>query len=313
MCYNLHVFPLRIVPVVLQRVEDGTVFEPFNLKEERKAGYFDESGNYIRYNENDKTNEDPWLQEIDEAEKKGDIKLPPVDLSKYQQQEEEEEAAAPDFITLLSTCVSIIQPGETVSQGMRRLRKESTSKGSSFDKLVEAADELVGMGHMEVYNYSQEYLQQQLDNARASAGMAPEASSSSESAAQGTSNMRISAEHDEDAILWEYKWGKDSDQVFGPFPSQQMHDWSKQGMFNFSVDTHGFEVWIRRVPNPKSKQTNSDQRPSKESLLSDLEDANDRQPSSEDRPKPSFDQPNTITSSWVRAADVDFRRYAAME
>eukprot|EP01138_Halocafeteria_seosinensis_P011212 gb/GECG01011453.1/.p1 GENE.gb/GECG01011453.1/~~gb/GECG01011453.1/.p1 ORF type:complete len:513 (+),score=135.87 gb/GECG01011453.1/:1-1539(+) len=291
------------------RVEDGTVFEPFNLKEERKTGYFDETGNYVRLQEKDNTASDPWLQEIDEAERTGKLALPPVDLSKNQQEDAEQEAAAPDFVTLLSTCVNVLKDGESVSEGMRRLRIESTSKGSNFDNLVESADELVGLGHMEVYNYTKEHLQQQLQNARVASGVTGTlASETSAENREQRSEAQQQSNFDEDSILWEYKWTKDSDETFGPFPSMQMYEWAKQGMFNFDGYNTGFEVWARRVPNPKAKKSQS----TGESLLSDLDDDEDTG-SVGQAPMPSTDQANTIKSDWVRAKDVDFRQYAAME
>jgi hypothetical protein len=287
------------------------VFEPFNLKEERKTGYFDETGNYVRLQEKDNTASDPWLQEIDEAERTGKLSLPPVDLSKYQQssaESEEQEGGASDFVTLLSTCVDTLKDGESVSEGMRRLRKESTAKGSNFDRLVESADELVGLGHMEVYSYTKEHLQEQLQNARVASGMSGTSAAESGSDQQQAAESQQQSNFDEDSILWEYKWTKDSNDTFGPFPSMQMYEWAKQGMFNFDDYNTGFEVWARKIPNPKAKKSQS----TGESLLSDLDDDADNETGGE-APPPSTSQTNTITSDWVPAKDVDFRQYAAME
>ena len=43
--------------------DDGTELMPFNLEEERKEGYFDQTGNYVEYvNKDIKVQfSDPWL------------------------------------------------------------------------------------------------------------------------------------------------------------------------------------------------------------------------------------------------------------
>lgn len=41
--------------------DDGIQLEAFNLKEERRRGYFDEAGNYVENEKNDDAPDDAWL------------------------------------------------------------------------------------------------------------------------------------------------------------------------------------------------------------------------------------------------------------
>ena len=53
---------VRAEEALEQDEEDGMTLEPFNLEQERQAGTFDESGNYVEHKEEeDPTMQDAWL------------------------------------------------------------------------------------------------------------------------------------------------------------------------------------------------------------------------------------------------------------
>lgn len=119
----------------MQRNEDGIWIEPFNLNSERETGYYDASGNYVWTDNPREDAADPWLAEMDEAERVGGIKLPPaVAQSKAVGSEEdrEREEDKPDLVRSLHRLVTLLQPGETVGAALRRLssaaRRSTTAR-----------------------------------------------------------------------------------------------------------------------------------------------------------------------------------------
>lgn len=101
---------------------------------------------------------------------------------------------------LLRLVMRSLEPGERVVQGLRRLGS-AEEQSHRFEKLVEAADELLGCGDVEVYEWSREDVEREIAKEIAEFGE------------------------------WEYRWGED-EQVHGPFSEEEMETWRVQGFFS---------------------------------------------------------------------------------
>ena len=167
--------------------EDGYKLEPFNLKEERQRGHFDDDGNYIeKEDKGEEEGQDAWLLS-DEAKVVSQEVLRKI-------KEREAAAAAVEAATgpmsavqmarLQHQVAELLHPGETVTQGLRRLgalsRKPLTKRAkhggggdpsaaaplpadpankAQFDALTEAANALMDAGEHDIYSHDRAYLQ----------------------------------------------------------------------------------------------------------------------------------------------------------
>ena len=153
--------------------DEGEKFEPFNLEQERKEGYFDDDGNYVEYAE-EKDETDLWLEKdakVDERFATGAIKRSTAIL------EEEENAAAMssrEIADMQRDIAAYLRPGETVLGALKRLGggKASNNKGrgapqkppkvmsaeekKAFDALTELSSALMSNGEYEVYTFQKE-------------------------------------------------------------------------------------------------------------------------------------------------------------
>lgn len=153
--------------------DDGEKFEPFNLEQERKEGYFDDDGNYVEYAE-EKDETDLWLEKdakVDERFATGAIKRSTAIL------EEEENAQAMssrEIADMQRDIAAYLKPGETVLGALKRLGggKTDNRKGrgapqkppkvmsgeekKAFDTLTELSSALMSNGEYEVYTFQKE-------------------------------------------------------------------------------------------------------------------------------------------------------------
>jgi len=174
----------------MTQMEAGYEIEPFNMKQERSEGHFDDDFNYVWKRRGDEADEahDAWLGEIDEANEADEKvakrrRLVAKQIAQISKQEEE----AADIPALALTMAALLLPGETVSAGLRRLSEENrlkrkqgaggkaaatgangagigasddASRKSLFDVLTEAADRLLRAGKFEVYSETREALEE---------------------------------------------------------------------------------------------------------------------------------------------------------
>uniref|UniRef100_A0A7S2VV17 OCRE domain-containing protein n=1 Tax=Chlamydomonas chlamydogama TaxID=225041 RepID=A0A7S2VV17_9CHLO len=172
--------------------EDGVKFEPFNLKEERETGYFDESGNYVEKREG-REDRDAWLTS-DEA------KVVSEEVRRKIEQRQKAEAAAEasmrqvpltdrQIAQLKHEIAQSMQAGETIAKTLKRVggaaagaaghakamgkrekaRLAAQQQGNGqhgqqagaalFSRLTEIADQLVAEGEMDVYTATKEELE----------------------------------------------------------------------------------------------------------------------------------------------------------
>ena len=259
--------------------EDATIdhegevkITPFNLKEEMEEGHFDSAGNY--FVKKGKEVRDEWLDAVDWQK----IDKRAVEITKKENDEQFEDA--PDDVDKISTMKSvldILKPGETVLKALKRLggtsRKQSSAsmkwkakrqKTTSNEEMKEGdktgdkdlllkltglADELLQAGMFSVYQDTYEKMAYQVkqmekekaeedeDDALEAAFNQGRTSNTSMSTAAETQDS-ISAD---DETKWQYKWENDDNaEVFGPFSSSQMLQWTNEGHF-------GDGVWVRKT------------------------------------------------------------------
>ncbi|KAJ0443002.1 putative CD2 antigen cytoplasmic tail-binding protein 2/Lin1 [Helianthus annuus] len=173
-----------------QLEDDGIQLEPFNLEQERKEGYFDQTGNYVEYVSNDI--KDAWLDSIDShpnlAQRQSvvtDIEVEAADLTSQ------------DIGKIKRRIADVLEPGETVLQALRRLKGSSGSRKEKmsaetkvvFDQLTEDAMKLMEDGDYNVYDEKQEVFQREAEGFEKLARARGEGSSSSSANVQSDYSM----------------------------------------------------------------------------------------------------------------------------
>eukprot|EP00245_Coleochaete_scutata_P018186 TRINITY_DN9314_c0_g1_i1.p1 TRINITY_DN9314_c0_g1~~TRINITY_DN9314_c0_g1_i1.p1 ORF type:complete len:443 (-),score=126.92 TRINITY_DN9314_c0_g1_i1:263-1477(-) len=160
--------------------EEEAEFEPFNLKKEREEGYFDPEGNYVEYTMQNEIR-DAWLDSV-EVNTRYAERAAALDLEE-EEQEPEKELTSADLAAIKRRIADVLQPGETVLHGLRRLgggvgkQKEKGKKGAPsekeermpegnkalFDKLTEDSMKLMDHGEYNVYSDKQETFQREAE------------------------------------------------------------------------------------------------------------------------------------------------------
>ncbi|XP_076803036.1 CD2 antigen cytoplasmic tail-binding protein 2 homolog [Clavelina lepadiformis] len=174
--------------------DDGTRITPFNLKEEMEEGDFDKSGHY--HFSKEKEIRDNWLDNIDW------VKIKKTKASKDMEMSDDDEGKEEfDEKKVIQGIVHLLQKGETVSKGLRRLggadsnkKKKSNTrswqrekvydmeatdetttdksdknddealKKAQFLQLTELADQMAGAGYYDIYSDTFEKLQHKLNS-----------------------------------------------------------------------------------------------------------------------------------------------------
>ncbi|KZV22761.1 hypothetical protein F511_05393, partial [Dorcoceras hygrometricum] len=139
-------------------VEEGVSIEPFNLDKEREDGYFDENGNYVEYIDQNEI-KDAWLDSVDVYEKyTGKTSIPESNDDKPH------DLSTDELAEINRRIADVLEPGETVLRGLRRLKGTTTDKKLKmsaetkqlFDQLTEDAAKLMDNGEYNVYEEKQE-------------------------------------------------------------------------------------------------------------------------------------------------------------
>ncbi|KAJ0040500.1 hypothetical protein Pint_26658 [Pistacia integerrima] len=145
-------------------VDDGIHIEPFNLDKEREEGYFDADGNFIEY-VNYNEIKDAWLDSLEI-----DQRFAGTAVTHNKPVDNEDEDDIPDLTSeelgvIKRRIANVLEPGETVTQALRRLKgtsnnkkeKMSTETKRVFDQLTEDAMKLMEEnGEFNVYNDKRE-------------------------------------------------------------------------------------------------------------------------------------------------------------
>lgn len=145
-------------------VEDGIQIEPFNLDKEREEGYFDASGNFVEY-VRDNEIKDAWLDNVEV-----DPRYAGLSSVATNDEEEVQELSSKDVAIMKRRIANVLEPEETVLQGLRRLKgsgdRKTKMSGETkivFDKLTEDAMKLMENGEFNVYHEHKEVFEREAD------------------------------------------------------------------------------------------------------------------------------------------------------
>ncbi|WCJ23178.1 CD2-binding protein-related [Euphorbia peplus] len=149
-------------------VQDGIQIEPFNLDTEREQGYFDAQGNFVQYLD-DKQIKDAWLDSIDLHPPYAGLNSAPS--SNLDNEKDAIDLTSEDIGIIKKSIASLLEPGETVLQALRRFKggsnkrkeKMSTETQLLFDKLTEDANKLLEHGEYNVYHDKQEVFKREAE------------------------------------------------------------------------------------------------------------------------------------------------------
>lgn len=156
--------------------DEETEFEPFNLERERREGYFDDDGNYVR-NESDAEDEkDAWLDDV-HADARLSTAGDKLAVRKDSDNEGEETTDA-DVANIKRELCAYLEPGETVLDALKRLGGASAGRGNgatksststrktessmdaqskiAFEKVTELSSALMSNGEYDVYDSRKE-------------------------------------------------------------------------------------------------------------------------------------------------------------
>jgi CD2 antigen cytoplasmic tail-binding protein 2 len=237
-----------------KQVEEGVVFDPFHLQDEREEGTFDISGNYHEK----KQSKAQQALEREKLQKKlleeqlittGRVDLEKI--KKVKQQEDDDEDDQPDAwadslettlaqkdlarvdnsaqetnvinqkseLELKKIILDILEyPDETVRAGLARLKPKPSKhvsevekeKQEKFNKLTDAAMQLMQQGDYEIYSETREAIEKDVEITKPTA-------------------------------MWEYKWEAGDAQTYGPYTTQAMIEWQDAGHFD------GIDVYVRQA------------------------------------------------------------------
>ncbi|XP_078484596.1 CD2 antigen cytoplasmic tail-binding protein 2 [Ciona intestinalis] len=177
---------------------------PFNLKEEMEEGDFDTQGHY--HFKKEKEIRDNWLDNIDwvKVKKKPSQPEPTNNNDDDDSSDSDNDASQFSELKLIEGIVSLLEKGETVSKGLRRLGGKNNSnktnksrswkrekvydmeveeqteanedksdeneklRNKKFLELTELVDQMTGAGHYDIYSDTFEKLQFRLNSLRVS-------------------------------------------------------------------------------------------------------------------------------------------------
>lgn len=213
----------------------------FNMKEDLEEGSFDENGNYVRNKLDPNAFHDKWLQGLS----KSDIAKAKAAQEKQERVEQMKEAdvissVPQDKNGVYRALIDLLQPSESVRDALVRLggntkkvpawklkkqqkklpepTPEEEAKRQTIDRITGLADQMMALGDFGIYDETFESI---LRHLRRSGVVAIDWMPGVKTGPQ-----------------WEYRWAgsSDTDEVFGPFSSEQMQDWQTQGFFANGIE-----------------------------------------------------------------------------
>ncbi|KAJ2956662.1 hypothetical protein NQZ79_g7508 [Umbelopsis isabellina] len=188
----------------------------FNMKEELEEGSFDENGNYVRNKLDPNAFHDKWLQGLS----KTDIAKAKAAQEKQERVEQMKEAdvissVPQDKNGVYRALIDLLQPSESK---LSEPTPEEEAKRQTIDRITGLADQMMALGDFGIYDETFESI---LRHLRRSGVVATDWMPGVKTGPQ-----------------WEYRWAgsSDTDEVFGPFSSEQMQDWQTQGFFANGIE-----------------------------------------------------------------------------
>lgn len=241
-----------------KRFIDDQEFTGFNLKDEKEEGKFEDDGNFT-WEKDENDHADEWLAKVDW---KNIDNMSSEQRKRYKEKFKREHAALEDVeaninsetslkdvIKAMETIMDMVLPHETVAGALKRLRpkkKINIRKKNKYDfeekkkeqkieqtdeekqiardlvKLSDAANKVAGTGFYDIYTASLTQLNEFLE--KKTAELAPVA-------VDDDLDLFDNDEPKKSATTWEYKWGEDSTEHFGPFSTEEMIGWKEAGFF----------------------------------------------------------------------------------
>ncbi|EQC31009.1 hypothetical protein SDRG_11196 [Saprolegnia diclina VS20] len=188
--------------------DDGVRMMPFNLKEDREDGHFDDSGNFVWAKGDKAVQEDAWLDGVSAQ----DMEI--AEMARLQRQEAaDDEAETWTERRAKSVFMEVLNEGETVLAALRRLGKKPKPKTAKqkktfvdaqtpdmkreFNQLTDAADYMMRQGHTEIYHKPKEDI--------------------------------VDKPAPKPIVYWEYR--APDGQIQGPYPTATILAWRAQGYF----------------------------------------------------------------------------------
>lgn len=240
---------------------DGEIkITPFNLREEMEDGYFDSEGNYFERKE--KEIRDDWLDSVDWVK----VKELQTDEASMETSDQFEDANEINTADHLQQMLEILKPKETVLAAIRRLggkqlsaserlkakkkkadeknTQESDKNKEMLLKLTELADGLLNSGEYEIYQATYEKIQHRLKVMKEKAANNDDDDDDALEAAYSSKNPNetkkptSASKPDEidNEVYWQYKWDHEKNsQLYGPYSSSEMLEWTSQGYFKDGV------------------------------------------------------------------------------
>lgn len=234
--------------------QKGIKIVPLNMDDDMEDGHFDESGAFIQKKDEHQIH-DNWLQGVTTEEiKKARRAHEAANKAKEESEKNASRYRNLNANQLLKKALSWMKPGETTLSTIQRLGAGSNKKKSQKSKksnemesqlspqilermklgmniITELCDNMMGLGHLDIYEMRYEQIVRKLRVAESLADhWMPE------DPIEGEDGGLI-----EEIDQYEYKWGKDEVQVFGPFTKEMMCSWSKQGCFSQG------DLWVRKL------------------------------------------------------------------
>ncbi|KAJ3130596.1 hypothetical protein HK100_007891 [Physocladia obscura] len=251
-------------------LELGVRIEPFNMDQELEEGGFDENYNYIKTLDEHGVH-DKWLGGITASEiKKAKAASDRLKARTKAMDDAFDDIYGDDENACWKLVLRLMKPKETVVASLQRLggpkkvpawKRNQKKKGSSssapaaFDETPEAeqerkkvlaelisiTDKLTELGRYDVMEQTYESIVRNLRIA----GLLSDGWQHGDLVPLPETSSKLSNDANAAAaqkILWEYKFGKDSEDLKGPYPAPQMREWKESNFFSDATDT-----WVRLV------------------------------------------------------------------
>ena len=237
-----------------QDQEDEEKFEPFNLEKEMEEGHFNEAGYYVR-KKDELAIHDTWLHGIT----KKDMEKARDAQEKMIKKNDEYTQVKKDANQLWLEVVNILKPKETLTGALKRCggtkepawKKKKSKQDTVFlilifkasvprdvekiNQLTYLSDQLMSLGHFDIYDLNYEQIIDKLKKQGVVGNdWAP-------GKPIGTIKNGNASNHA--SVFYEFKWGSEGDDIFGPYGAEDMNAWQKQGYF----DNGSSKAWIRHV------------------------------------------------------------------
>lgn len=290
--------------------EMGTVIEPFNLKDEREGGHFDENQNYVFKKERGEV--DAWVAEMDEVAMEraiGEAQMAmKIKIAKREQEDIEEDMKTKRSpLELKKQLLPYLRIGETPVTAMRRFSGKDASKGTRSNKNRRVKGSLEGTNGSKVAPILT--VEERKRNRQAIESITEIADRLVASGLNGIYQMSQEA-LEASTVMWEYQGvGADgvSSMVYGPFSSEQIAGWKASGYFTGSTSVMMRRVIDRQFPKASHLAGSATESKSSMSIYDDDEVPADT--ASSVRSSAAATDKDALGGrwmEWVSSDDVDF-------